>query len=374
MRVGKKFSKPDLSRVINGDISPAELPEVAKEAKFRIDAWVADHYSGINRSQAQKLVKDGKVTVNGAKNVRSSLLVGSNDKIDVDTTPDPTKTGEMPTIYEDDDVLVLDKPIGVLTHAKGAKCDEFTVADFVKQRLANNPTTCHPELVSGSNATIPKQVRSKPEPKLLEHIAPNLIAGECSEQLDSGLHAINNRTGIVHRLDRGTSGVIITAKNEATQKFLQKQFANRRVKKTYYALVEGHLKQPAALIDLPIARNLKKPTTFMVDSNGRTAQTKYEVLQVGKKYSLIKLTPTTGRTHQLRVHLAYLGHPIVGDRVYNSVCKGLPCKTESFKEWPCKGRLYLHAGELEITLPGGKRTTFTSPLPPEFKEKLDVPE
>jgi len=312
MKIGKKFSKPHLSRVANGDVATFEPDDTSKPAKVRLDTWIANNYDAINRARAQKMIKDGKVSVNGLKNVSSSQLVGVGDKIDVDTTRPTIEVKDLPIIYEDDDVLVIDKPVGVLTHAKGAENSEFTVADFALHK--------------------------------------------------AGLKiADTNRFGIVHRLDRATSGVMITAKNDETRVYLQKQFSNRKVKKTYYALVAGHLKQPAALIDLPLARNLKHPTTFVVDPNGRAAQTKYEVIQDSPKYSLVKLTPATGRTHQLRVHMAYLGHPIVGDRVYNPACKSLTRKA---------GRLFLHAGELEITLPGGKRQVFTSPLPPEFKEKL----
>lgn len=162
---------------------------------------------------------------------------------------------------------------------------------------------------------------------------------------------------LVHRLDRDTSGVVILAKDPDTQKMLRKQFQDRKTHKTYYAVIEGHPKLPEAMIDLPIARNLKRPTTFQVDQNGKPSQTYYKVIQQNDKYSLVELKPTTGRTHQLRVHLKYLGTPIVGDVVY-----GNPDQ-----------RLFLHAKDLEITIPGktgGERKVFTADLPPEFKEKV----
>lgn len=137
---------------------------------------------------------------------------------------------------------------------------------------------------------------------------------------------------------------------------LRKQFQDRKTHKTYYAVVEGHPKLLEAMIDLPIARNLKRPTTFQVDQNGKPSQTYYKVLQQNNKYSLLELKPTTGRTHQLRVHLKYLSTPILGDIVY-----GNPDE-----------RLFLHAKDLEITIPGingGERKVFTTDLPPEFLEK-----
>jgi 23S rRNA-/tRNA-specific pseudouridylate synthase len=148
---------------------------------------------------------------------------------------------------------------------------------------------------------------------------------------------------------------MICAKNEETSSFLQKQFSNRNVKKTYLALITGELKEPAGLIDVPIERNPKKPATFRAGINGKSAQTQFEILQTNGRHSLVQLKPATGRTHQLRVHLGYLKHPIVGDEFYNG---------ESAQ------RLMLHAKELEITLPGGKRTTFSVEMPQIFKKYL----
>jgi len=158
----------------------------------------------------------------------------------------------------------------------------------------------------------------------------------------------------VHRLDRATSGVIIGARTQHALSWLQQQFARREAKKTYIAVVEGHVKQPEAIIDMPIERNPKAPATHRVHANGKNAVTSYKVLLENERYSLLELRPTTGRTHQLRVHLAHIGHPIVGDPLYGSGKYG--------------DRLYLHAEKLEITLPDGQRRTFEAPLPPEFNE------
>ena len=164
---------------------------------------------------------------------------------------------------------------------------------------------------------------------------------------------------LVHRLDRDTSGVVILAKNEATRTMLRNQFQDRKAHKTYYAIVDGHPKLDEALINLPIARNLKHPTTFMVDVKGKPAETYYKVIKKNDKYSLIELKPVTGRTHQLRVHLNYIGCPIVGDRVYNEKSKA--------------DRLMLHAANLEITIPGedsNVRKTFSAELPKSFNELI----
>ncbi|MBQ9484492.1 RluA family pseudouridine synthase [Candidatus Saccharibacteria bacterium] len=290
IRTGKKFSKPEMSRVINGDIKLAEQ-ETAPE-KVRLDILMTEIYKSYNRSSLQKFIELGFVTVDGelAKKPNQKFVRGV--KIDLQVPEEQKNADLIPkVVYEDENVLVVDKPAGLLSMAKGEYCPEKTLGDY-------------------------------------------------------GL--------LVHRLDRDTSGVVILAKNPEVQKFLKKQFQDRKTHKTYYAVIEGQPKLDAARIDLPIARDLKRPTTFRVDANGKESETYYKVIKTDGKHSLVELKPTSGRTHQLRVHMKYLGHPIVGDVVYGGE------KAD---------RLYLHAGALEITLPGGKRTTFEVPMPEGF---LDV--
>jgi 23S rRNA pseudouridine1911/1915/1917 synthase len=165
------------------------------------------------------------------------------------------------------------------------------------------------------------------------------------------------RPGIVHRLDRATSGVMICAKTPEALSWLQKQFHDRHSKKTYTAIVKGTPEPQEALIDMPIERNPKAPATFRVGANGKEAQTRYKVVRTSSKYSLLELQPRTGRTHQLRVHLAHQKHPIVGDTLY----AGKPAE-----------RLYLHAHKLELTLPNGETKTFTAPIPEAFNSFLDA--
>lgn len=288
---GKKFSKPDLSRVVNGDTILSDAPEAPE--KVRLDHLLVEQHPEYNRSSLQRFIKSGYVTVDGTTVQKPNAKFLPDAKIILTVPPSSKLPPLPPVIYEDDHVLVINKPAGLLSMAKGEYCPEPTLEDY-------------------------------------------------------GL--------LVHRLDRDTSGVVILAKDPATQKMLRKQFQDRKTHKTYYAVVEGQPKLPAALIDLPIARNLKRPTTFQVDQNGKSSQTAYKVLRHNSKYSLLELKPTTGRTHQLRVHLKYLGTPILGDVVYGS--------------GPHK-RLFLHAKDLEITIPGpngNQRKTFSAPLPPEFEE------
>jgi 23S rRNA-/tRNA-specific pseudouridylate synthase len=148
---------------------------------------------------------------------------------------------------------------------------------------------------------------------------------------------------------------MITAKTETAQRHFQKQFSSHNTKKTYIAIISGHLKEKQAIIDMPVERNPANPKTFRTGATGKPAVTKYAVVSETPEHSVVELQPKTGRTHQLRVHMKAIGHPIVGDTLYGGE-QGL--------------RVYLHALELELTLPGGIRKTFTAPLPEEFTEGI----
>ncbi len=278
--------------------------------KIRLDSYLANERKDISKSQINKFIKSGTVKVNGSVSTKAGLKINpSQDSIEYDFLIEANpkhKKLQIHTIYEDDNVIVIDKPIGVLSHKKGAINEEDTVAEWALPRL--------------------------------------------------NFDTFNNRTGIVHRLDRATSGVMIIAKNEISSKYIQKQFASRNVKKTYIAVVEGKLQTKHALIDMAIGRNPKKPQFFMISANGKSARTEYEVIKESKNYSMLELKPLTGRTHQLRVHLKSLGHPILGDNFYGN--KSLD-------------RLYLHAFRLEITLPTKERKIFEAPLPTLFDKIIN---
>jgi 23S rRNA pseudouridine1911/1915/1917 synthase len=274
----------------------------------RLDVYVFGQLASLSRSSAAKLIEQGKVKVNGQPQLKSSYKLRANDKVEIDYDATALQTNiellELPVIYEDKDCLVINKPTGVLSHSKGAFNPENTVASWLQTKWQGPP-------------------------------------GE--------------RAGIVHRLDRATSGVMICAKTPQAQSWLQKQFGQRKVKKTYLAVVKGVLEPAEAIIDMPIERNPKKPQTFRVGSNGKPALTAYKVLSTNQQLSSVELKPTTGRTHQLRVHLKQLGHPILGDSFYG----GAPAD-----------RLYLHAASLEITLPNRQRKIFDVKPPVEFSQVL----
>lgn len=275
-----------------------------KVAHQRLDIVVNNLFPQHSRSSIKKLIDAGEILVNGSKQ-KPGYRLRLKDKISIPgmlTDEEVIPEIDLPIIFEDDDVVVTYKPEGLLTHSKGVFNPEPTIATWLKSK------------------------------------APNLTG---------------DRPGIVHRLDRATSGVIIVAKNPEAKKWLQKQFSTRKVKKTYVAVVNGQISPPEAIIDMPIQRNPKAPATFRVGANGKPALTRYKTLKRGLNHSLIELSPETGRTHQLRVHLAKLGKPIVGDTLY----AGSP-----------SDRLYLHALSLELTLPNKQRKIFQTKLPSTFED------
>lgn len=280
------------------------MSELEASRAQRLDQYVVQQLPKLSRSAAVHLIESGKVLVNGEAAAKASYKVRKKDIIKIDY--ELSERAKIPKInlaiiYEDTTCVAINKPAGVLAHSKGAFNPEATVATWLSSRVKD-------------------------------------MEGD--------------RAGIVHRLDRDTSGIMICAKTPEALSWLQKQFSERKVKKTYLAVVKGRLAKEQAIIDMPIERNPRKPQTFRVGANGKPAVTAYRVLQTNGAVSLLELQPTTGRTHQLRVHLLHLGHPILGDTLYDG---------------PVAERLFLHAQSLELTLPNKIRKTFEVPAPEAFK-------
>ena len=305
--------RPDNAEILPNPLDPEfiETPFQGKyvimfkisPTKVRLDIYLSTKFdTTISRSLWQKYIKAGYVSVNNKAVTTPKFEVDETDEIALNLPEKEQTDVDLPILYEDDDVIVVNKPSGLLTHAKGGLSDEPTVAEIIRPKTSFATDT--------------------------------------------------DRPGIVHRLDRDTSGLLIIAKNPESAAHLQRQFAERTAKKTYIAITDGKPKLNAAKIDLPIGRNPSAPSTFRIDPNGKPAQTTYHVLAENDAQSLIELKPTTGRTHQLRVHLAHLNAPILGDRVYG---KSSDC------------RMMLHAQKLEITLPSGDRKVFEAAIPDEFK-------
>lgn len=280
----------------------------------RLDIWLMNKYPDFSRAFLQKLCSEGKILVDGVPQKAGYKLRGREvikPLYDMTSIIGLVPDIDLPILYEDENVIVINKPAGVLSHGLTKFLGEPSVASFLRQRL---------------NIKDDKEWKKS-----------------------------DLRYGIVHRLDRVTSGVMICAKNQETMRLLQKQFHDRRVTKVYRAIVEGEPKLAEAILDLPLERNPKAPATWRVGPNGKTAQTQYKILRSNSKYSELELLPRTGRTHQLRVHMRHIGHPILGDVLY----KGTPAD-----------RLYLHAYELSLDVPISGLKKFTAPIPEEFEKVM----
>ena len=283
----------------------------------RLDRWLSEHRRDISRTQAQRLIEDGLVTVNGTT-ARPSLKVEAGDRIVVQLRPPPPpgiQPQDIPVtvVYEDDDLLVIDKPAGLTVH----------------------PAPGHPD------GTLANAILSR---------IPRLDTGD------------QQRPGIVHRLDKDTSGLIIVAKTAAAHQDLTQQFRKREAKKVYIALVQGRLAPNEGVIDAAIGRDRSHRERMAISdaAHGRDARTGYRVLRYTGNFTLLEVKPETGRTHQIRVHLAAIGHPVFGDKTYGTPSALLD-------------RQFLHAQGLTFRLPStGNTVEFRSELPKDLTQALKM--
>ena len=283
----------------------------------RLDKHLAQELVDFSRAALQRLIAEGLVLVNGAPS-KASYRIAAGDTIAV-TLPKPAAPQleaeplALDILYEDADVLVVNKPAGLVVHPGAGRR--------------------HGTLVNA----------------LLNYL-PDLALQE------------GERPGIVHRLDRDTSGLLLVAKREQARQQLQGQFKRRQVKKVYLALVEGHLEPAQGLIDAPIGRDPARRERRAVVLEGRPARTAYHVRGHVDACTLLEAYPETGRTHQIRVHLAAIGHPVVGDWVYGGGKPRLGLR-----------RHFLHAWRLTFALPGtGEQVTYTAPLPADLALVLEA--
>lgn len=292
---------------------------VSQEEKGkRLDTYISSVDTDITRTSAQRLIEDGNILVNG-KNAKVSYKIQENDKISVEI-PEPKqielKAQDIPIeiIYEDSDIIVVNKPKGMVVHPANGNPDGTLV---------------------------------------------NAIMAICKDSL-SGIGG-EIRPGIVHRIDKDTSGLLIVAKNDNAHVKMSEQIKNHEVKKTYIALVRGVLKKNEATIDMPIGRSTSDRKKMAVNKNGKNAITHIKVLKRFDKYTLLQVNIETGRTHQIRVHLSHIGYPIVGDYTYSN----------GKNEFDVIGQC-LHAQKLEFKHPiTQKDMCLEAELPQYFKDILD---
>ena len=290
--------------------------EVIEQVNKRIDAYMAEKYEDISRVAIQRLIETGKILVNGKK-VKASYKVQVNDKITMEeekAVEVELKAQDIPVeiIYEDRDIIVVNKPKGMVVHPANGNPDGTLV---------------------------------------------NAIMAICKDSL-SGIGG-EIRPGIVHRLDKETSGILIVAKNDKAHINLSQQIKEHKVKKTYIALVKGIVKENNATINMPIGRSEKDRKKMAVTKKGKEAITHFKVLKRYDKYTLLEINIETGRTHQIRVHLSQIGYPIVGDEVYS---KGK-------NEWNIKGQC-LHAKSLDFKHPITNEDMHLEAKIPQYFEKI----
>ncbi len=293
------------------------LTAEAEDAGARLDAFLADSLEDLSRSRAQQLIEDGLVTLEGAA-VKKNHRVSAGERFRAEI-PEPEALELMPEnipldiVFEDDDLIVLVKPKGLVVH----------------------PAPGHPD------GTL-----------------VNALLWHCGDSL-SGVGG-EKRPGIVHRIDKDTSGLLIAAKNDLAHQALSAQLQDRSLSRTYEAVVRGNLREAAGTVDRPIGRHPTDRKRMAVVPGGRPAVTHWAVIDRYKGYTHVRCKLETGRTHQIRVHMASIGHPLLGDGIY-----GAP-SPEKGLEGQC-----LHARALQFVHPrSGERVELETPLPPYFLEVL----
>jgi 23S rRNA pseudouridine1911/1915/1917 synthase len=314
------------------------LPEAAGQ---RLDAWLAAQLDGVSRSRVQLLLSQGGVAVDG-KPAKASQKLRGGEVVEVqgEAAPAPLRAMAeaipLDIIYEDDDLSVVNKPAGMMVHA-------------------------------GSGATDDARNRGTLVNALLHHY----------KQLSSTGGEL--RPGIVHRLDKQTSGLIIVARNDAAHLKLAEMFSRRQMRKTYVALVHGAVKQDAGTINAAISRDAIRRTrmTTRRATGARTAVSHYEAARridsTFGKFTLVRVRIETGRTHQIRVHMASIGHPVVGDTLYGAPARiAVPAKRASSEDASLSlDRNFLHAAELAFAHPrSGELLELAAPLPQELEDFL----
>lgn len=286
------------------------------EENNRIDLYLSKKKEEISRVAIQRLISEEKILVNGKK-TKSSYKVQENDKITLEEEEPKEislKAQDIPleVIYEDNDIIVVNKPKGIVVHPANGNPDGTLV---------------------------------------------NAVMAICKDSL-SGIGG-EIRPGIVHRLDKDTSGIIIVAKNDKAHINLSEQIKNHEVQKTYIALVRGIVKENNATINMPIGRSIKDRKKMAVTKNGKEAITHFKVLERYNNYTLLEVKIESGRTHQIRVHLSHIGYPIVGDTTYSN----------GKNEWGIQGQC-LHAKSLKFKHPITREEMFLEAEIPEYFQEL----
>ena len=316
------------------ETSPLIFHPSSLDAGKRLDAYLAENIAGWSRSRLQRLIENEDVLVND-KAVKPSYKLHENDEIEVDLIEVPVARFEpenipLDIVFEDEFLAVINKPAGMVVHP-GAGVQSGTLANAIAFHFAES------------------------------------FAEQNSDDPD------NIRIGIVHRLDKDTSGLIVIAKTDEIHEALSEQFRSREVYKSYVALVHGSPDQNTGKIEAPIGRNKHNRLRMKVATHGRSALSLWKVRTRYAKFTLLDVEIKTGRTHQIRVHMGYINHPVVGDEIYNEGRDNTVADTNTRNAIASMPRFFLHAEKLSFTHPKtGERLEFVQELPAELNEFLSL--
>jgi len=311
------------------------------DAGKRLDAFLAENIEGWSRSRLQRLIDNGDVLVN-EKPAKASYKLRNSDEIEVELAEVSAASFEaenipLDIVYEDEVLAVINKPAGMVVHP-GAGVVNGTLANALAFHFGFRNSD---------------------------------LRFENADDEQSKIQNLKSKIGLVHRLDKDTSGLIVVAKNETVHEALSEQFQSREVFKSYVALVHGATRENSGRIDKPIARDRWKRTKMTVAANGRNALSLWKVRRRLEKFTLVDVEIKTGRTHQIRVHLASINHPVVGDETYNAGRDNTVANPEIKKAIQDLGRFFLHAERLSFTHPETReRLQFVSPLALELEKFL----
>ncbi len=326
---------------MNEETETLKFKAGTEDAGMRLDVFLSENIADWSRSRLKKLIDDGDVLINGGA-VKSSYKLRENDLVTVELTEQETDKFEpedipLDVVFEDEYLLVINKPAGMVVHP-GAGVSSGTLANALAHRFK----------VQSSEFKTGKTRESK-------------------------IQTLKSKIGMVHRLDKETSGLMVIGKNELTSEKLSAQFQDRRVKKSYVALVHGFVRKLTGKMEEPIARDRKNRVKMAVDKNGRNALSIYKVRQRFEKFTLLDVDIKTGRTHQIRVHLAHINHPIIGDETYNAGRDNQIEDAQLRKAIREMNRFFLHAEKLSFTHPVTKEDlSFEQTLPDELTELLKM--
>ena len=346
--------------VIEQETAPLAFTVGDGDEGARLDAFLAARVEAVSRTRLKQSIEDGDVLVAGRTALKGSHKLRAGDQVELELPAPPScdftpEDIPLDIVYEDDSIVVINKPAGLVVHpAAGvssgtlanALAFRFSISDFGFRIENENPAVSSESTDQESRVANPKSKIQNPK---------------------------SIRPGIVHRLDRDTSGLMVVAKTASAHEHLSDQFRAREVFKSYVALVHGRVGAESGRIEEPLARDPRTRTRMAVVRGGRPALSLYRVRRAYERFTLLDVQIKTGRTHQIRVHLAHLKHPVVGDKIYNGGRDTTVSDVRVRAAIRAMGRQFLHAEQLGFRHPlTGETLRFHAPLPAELSQMLDA--